>query len=226
LATRCSALRLALIAGLCASGHSAQSTAAGLDVVATDKRGEPVTEVVVYVERIGAAPAPVGAADRAPAVMNQLDRAFVPHVLVVEAGTPVSFPNDDSVSHHVYSFSPAKRFELPLYKGSVHPPQVFPAPGVVVLGCNIHDHMLGYVFVVDTPYFTMTDEMGRASFDGLPAGNYELRVWTPRARHEDLPEGIAVHLQDAGRQTTRVAFTSKLFPPHDGAAGSLSWKLY
>ncbi len=73
------------------------------------------------------------------------------------------------MSHHVYSFSEAKTFELALYKGNAHPPLVFDRPGVVVLGCNIHDSMLGYILVVDTPHFASTDAAGALSLDE-PAG--------------------------------------------------------
>ena len=91
------------------------------------------------------------------------------------------------MSHHVYSFSETKTFELPLYKGDVYPPVLFDQPGIVVLGCNIHDGMLGYVVVVDTPHFARTNEQGVALIDGVPNGDYAVTVWTPRVRPASLP---------------------------------------
>ena len=94
------------------------------------------------------------------AVMDQLDRAFVPDLLVVPVGSTVSFPNSDSVSHQIYSFSSAKRFQLPLYRGKPYPPVLFDQTGVVTLGCNIHDEMLAYLVVTDAPYFGRSDRAG------------------------------------------------------------------
>ena len=91
------------------------------------------------------------------AVIDQHHEQFVPRVLIVQRGTEVSFPNTDRVQHHVYSFSQTKQFELPLYRGNEHPPVMFDHAGVAVLGCNIHDHMVGYVLVVDSSHFGFTD---------------------------------------------------------------------
>jgi plastocyanin len=113
------------------------------------------------------------------AVMDQRKSAFVPGVLPVQAGTRVEFPNSDQIRHQVYSFSRAKPFELPLYAGSDAPPVLFDRPGVVVVGCNIHDFMIGYVVVLDTPYFGKTGGDGGLAVDA-PAGRYRLQVWHPR----------------------------------------------
>lgn len=126
------------------------------------------------------------------AVMDQVNKQFVPHVLPVRVGTAVSFPNSDDIRHHVYSFSEPKRFELKLYSGTPSKPVVFDRPGTVALGCNIHDRMLGYIRVVETPYFGMPGADGRISFEDLPAGEYRVEVWHPR-----LPEGTA----PIGRET-------------------------
>jgi plastocyanin len=88
--------------------------------------------------------------------MAQQKKQFVPEVLVVPVGSEVRFPNHDTVRHHVYSFSPAKKFELKLYTGTPANPVLFDRPGVVVLGCNIHDQMVGWILVVDTPYYAQT----------------------------------------------------------------------
>ncbi|WP_340678286.1 methylamine utilization protein [Paraglaciecola sp.] len=113
------------------------------------------------------------------AVMDQIDRQYSPHVLVVQKNAQVRFPNSDSIKHHVYSFSAAKKFELQLYRGLDANPLRFATTGVVELGCNIHDWMLGYILVVDTPYFAKTNIAGQLSF-ALPDGEYRLNIWHPR----------------------------------------------
>jgi hypothetical protein len=122
--------------------------------------------------------------------MSQFQRQFQPRVLAVTVGTPISFPNRDSVRHHVYSFSPAKPFEIRLYGGSSPPPVVFDKPGVVVLGCNIHDNMAGWIVVLETPYQVRTDAKGTGVISDVPAGSYQLRVW-----HPVLPAGASADEQ-------------------------------
>jgi plastocyanin len=114
------------------------------------------------------------------AMVDQVDKEFTPKVTAILVGTSVSFPNNDNVRHQVYSFSPAKRFELPLYAGVPAQPVVFDKPGVVVLGCNIHDWMVGYIYVSESPYFAKTDKDGRALITELPPGEYVVRVWHPQ----------------------------------------------
>jgi plastocyanin len=129
------------------------------------------------------------------AVMDQRDTTFVPGVLPVQAGTSVSFPNSDRVQHQVYSFSAAKPFELPLYAGTPLEPVRFDTPGVVVVGCNIHDWMIGHIVVLDTPHFGKTDAQGRIGLQA-PPGTYRLQVWharlaAPFERTVSLTEGAA-----------------------------------
>jgi plastocyanin len=150
-------------------------SAAQLALEVLDRDGHGVDQVVVTATPIGAGHPAVPK----PAVMDQQDRAFVPRVLVVAVGTSVQFPNNDSVSHQVYSFSPAKRFQLPLYKGQVHPPVTFDQAGLVVLGCNIHDSMVGYIYVTEAPHFGTTDASGALTLDDLPKGDYQLVLWSP-----------------------------------------------
>ena len=118
-------------------------------------------------------------APQAIAIMDQINRQFSPHILAVQKDTLVRFPNSDSIKHHVYSFSAANRFELQLYKDLDANPLLFNTSGVVELGCNIHDWMLGYVIVLDTPYFAKTDVAGKVTFT-LPEGEYRLNIWHPR----------------------------------------------
>jgi plastocyanin len=125
----------------------------------------------------------------ATAVMDQRDSTFVPGVLPVQVGTSVSFPNSDQVQHQVYSFSTPKPFELPLYSGTPLEPVRFDRPGVVVVGCNIHDWMIGYIVVLDTPHFGKSGADGVVRLD-VPPGRYTLRVWHARLAeaHEETIE--------------------------------------
>jgi plastocyanin len=158
------------------------SSAAELSVTVLDSTGKVLDDAVVWAVQEGATvPTPIS-----EAVMDQRNRTFVPHVLPVQTGTPVRFPNSDNVRHQVYSFSSPKRFQLPLYEGSPAEPIVFDKPGVVALGCNIHDRMSAFIVIVDTPWFGKTTE-GRVVLTGLPAGSYAVRVWHERLRG-DPPE--------------------------------------
>lgn len=118
----------------------------------------------------------------APAVMDQIAMQFEPHVLVIPVGSPVSFPNSDSVRHQVYSFSPIPpihRFQLKLYQGKPYDPEVFDVPGVATLGCNIHDQMRANVYVVEAQYYGRADRDGRWSVPNVEPGDYTLTIWHP-----------------------------------------------
>jgi plastocyanin len=122
--------------------------------------------------------------------MAQEAKQFNPQVLVVPLGTEVTFPNNDKVRHHVYSFSPAKKFELKLYAGTPANPVLFDRPGVVVMGCNIHDQMAAWIVVVSTPYLGKTAASGRVQIANVPAGTYTLRSW-----HSGLAVGAPAQAQ-------------------------------
>lgn len=179
-----------------------------LRVSVTDTAGRPVPDAVVSLE---AADGP-SAHDGTPvhAVMDQHHQEFVPHVLVVEVGTEVAFPNSDNIHHDVYSFSPAKTFELPLYKGQQAKPVLFDKPGVVVLGCNIHDWMLGYIDVVPTPWFAKTGADGKARLEA-PVGKYTLVLWQPGLVAPD--HKLSETLQLGSREPTTHAFTVGISKP-------------
>ena len=156
---------------------AASVLAAGIQITLIGADNRPVVDAVATATPVGSlAKFPH---DRKPAVMDQLNKAFVPQVLVIGAGTAVEFPNNDSVSHQVYSFSPAKQFQLSLYKGELHTPVQFDTAGLVVLGCNIHDSMVGYIYVADTPYFGKTDATGTVRLTSLARGAYRVVVWSP-----------------------------------------------
>jgi len=164
---------LFLLISCCLS--SGLSAAAGFQAEMVDQQGKPLSNAVVTLQGVAAQPAYSLQAD-----MDQRDTEFAPHVLAVHTGTRIRFPNSDNIRHQVYSFSPAKRFELRLYQGTPADPVLFDKPGIVVLGCNIHDWMLGYVYVTDDPWFAVSDEKGLIRFDKLPAGHYRVTLWHPQ----------------------------------------------
>jgi len=116
------------------------------------------------------------------AIMDQVDLRFVPHVLVIPLGSQIVFPNSDAVSHQVYSFSPTRKFQLPLYRGKPYPPVLFDREGVVTLGCNIHDQMRAYVYVVEAQYYGRTDNAGTWAASDIAPGEYEVTIWHPLSR--------------------------------------------
>ncbi|HTO43953.1 MAG TPA: methylamine utilization protein [Burkholderiales bacterium] len=145
-------------------------------------------------------------------VVDQIDKEFVPYVKAVRAGSYVQFPNKDNIRHHVYSFSPPKKFELPLYSGTPAVPVLFDKPGIVKLGCNIHDWMLGYIYVAETPYFGKSARDGRVEVDQLPPGRYQVRVWHPLMQGSETATVQRVELRD--ETPTRVEWTLKLNPEY------------
>jgi plastocyanin len=166
------------------------------------RRGEPVRDAVVYAVPEGSAVQSLPPPDRV--AIDQVDKEFVPYVTAVYVGTRVNFPNRDRIRHHVYSFSAAKSFEIPLYAGMPEELVAFDRPGEVVLGCNIHDWMKAYVYVVDTPFFAVTDGAGRAAIE-LPAGDYRVEIWHPRLEGE--PAATARALQLRAGEKPRLDFT-------------------
>ena len=175
--------------------------AATLQAQVKDASGKPLADTVVY--------AIAGATyeskpSKTPIAIEQIDREFVPYVTVIQMGTTVTFPNRDPILHHVYSFSPAKSFEIKLYTGKSPVEVVFDKPGVVTLGCNIHDWMIGYIAVVPTPWFAKTDAAGNAVLRDLPAGAYDIHAWHPQQRGAIAPARITF---DAATSTHAAAFT-------------------
>jgi plastocyanin len=209
------------LALLIATTHTGEATAGDLEIRVRDREGHGVEDVVVVAHPTGSAKLPP--AQPAEAIMDQQKRKFVPQVLVVRTGTVVAFPNNDTVSHQVYSFSPARRFQLALYKGEAHPPLTFDAPGLVVLGCNIHDEMVGYIYVTDSPYFARTGADGSASIRGLPAGTYRLEAWGPRVA--DPPEALArtVRLEATGDVVADWRLTRPLRPRPSPGPRDVDW---
>src|SRR5690606_2584780 len=156
-------------------------TAAGLTVSVTGAGGAALPGAVVFLESPAAAQAVRPLSEQE---IGQQNKTFMPDQLVITRGTAVSFPNRDTTRHHVYSFSPTKVFEIKLYIGTPAAPVVFDTAGIGVLGCNIHDHMVAWVVIVDTPWFATADADGRAVLANVPPGDYRLRTW-----HRGLPPG-------------------------------------
>ena len=172
--------------------------------------GEPVENAAVFLRPVSGQKLPNHAP--LPASIAQHDREFVPYLTVVQTGAAVSFPNQDPIRHHVYSFSKPKKFEIKLYAGDAPDPVIFDQPGVVTMGCNVHDWMLGFVFVVDTHWFGKTGADGLVRIDAVADGEYEAHVWHPRRRHEVAPQRIKV----AGAMEEPLQFVIEVAPrkPH------------
>ena len=167
---------------------------ASLDAQVRDAAGKPLADAVVYAipgSTHKTRPA------KAPVAVEQIDREFVPYVTVIQVGTTVTFPNLDPILHHVYSFSPAKTIDIPLYTGKSPMEVLFDKPGVVTLGCNIHDWMIGYILVVSTPHFAKTDAAGVARLRDLPAGAYDLQAWHPQQRAALAPQRLTLESSSA-----------------------------
>lgn len=194
-----------------------------LDVSVVGPDGAPVPDVAVYVIQDG-----VRESSRKPpgrAVMDQRDKQFVPHILVVQKGTAVDFPNSDAVAHHVYSFSKPNDFVLPLYKGDPNDPVTFRYDGIVTLGCNIHDQMLGYIVVVDTDVFGKTDGDGTLELDVDDAATgYAVTIWSPRIR--DADELLTRTLRHGAETSVTFRLEKRLRPPFDPGTDSVQWSEY
>lgn len=158
--------------------------AADVSVQVLDEQGAAVPDAAVYWLPANGKP-PRG---QLQATIGQAGKRFIPYVSVVQAGTAVSFPNRDTVRHHVYSFSAPKVFDLKLYTGTPAQPVVFDKPGLVALGCNIHDWMLAYVLVVDSPWFGVSAAEGRVQVKALPSGDYRMMVWHPRMKDQVMQQ--------------------------------------
>ena len=192
-----------LLAGLL---PATASQAAALDLLVTDGAGKPLPGAAVFLEsrEARAAVRPLNGLE-----IVQSARQFTQAVTLVPVGSAVSFPNRDSVRHHLYSFSPVKKFEIKLYVGTPAAPVVFDQAGIAALGCNIHDNMAAWVVVVDTPYHGLTGADGKLNLAQVPPGSYRLRTW-----HPSLPPGAPA--QDQALQlggTGGLAIQVKLAGP-------------
>ena len=170
------------------SGH-----AANFDAFVATVGGVPAENVAVVLEPVTTAKLKRSA----NVTIAQVDREFTPFVTIVQTGTAIDFPNRDPIKHHLYSFSPAKPFEIKLYAGQPSTPIVFDKPGAVALGCNVHDWMEAYVLVVDSPYFGKTDSKGQARIANIPPGNYRLKIWHPRQKTQVPVRDMSINAASA-----------------------------
>jgi plastocyanin len=200
------AFRSALSACLCVL--TSHTFATSIAVQVNDAAGKPVADVVLYAEPEAGGTLPKYLK---PASIEQRGLKFLPLVSVVQAGSQISFPNNDKVRHHIYSFSPAKKFDQKLYSGVAAAPQVFDKAGTVVLGCNIHDRMVAYVKIVDTPFFAKSDADGIARIEVPAAGKFTLNAWhfhMSAAANTSVPVVVK-----AGDPATPVRFRLIMKPP-------------
>ena len=192
---------------------AASAGATGVAVQVRDAAGNPLADAVVYIE---AETAPGAGKAPAPGLIEQKNLKFMPLVTVVRTGSKVSFPNNDKVRHHIYSFSAAHKFDQKLYSGESAAPQVFDKAGTVVLGCNIHDKMLAYVKIVDTPYFAKTDGDGAARIELPAGGKYVVKAWHYNTVGGATPEQLL--MVKAGDALSTAVFKLPMKPASD--AGS------
>lgn len=195
---------LVLLALPLAAVHAANQSVSGR---VTGPDGSAVAGAVVFVQTPPSSPT---IAPHTMAVVDQVNKTFVPGVLPIAVGTSVRFPNHDQIHHHVYSFSPVKTFELPLYKGDDAPPVVFDKVGVVRIGCNIHDWMSGIILVLPSPYFTVTGADGRFVLEDLPNGTYVLVAWHALSKLKPEETAQTVRVLEA---VSNVNFSLPLSPP-------------
>jgi plastocyanin len=212
------AATLGLVLGCTALAYPAE-----LRVTVKDHKGKNVENAVVLAVPMD----PRNAQHSKPPqnAVDQVDKQFVPYVKTVFVGSTVRFPNSDNIRHQVYSFSPAKKFELPLYAGTNAPPVIFDKPGVVVLGCNIHDWMIGYIYVSETPFFAKTGPLGTASITDMPPGDYVVRIWHPNMdrAEETTSRQVALGAEPVANAEWQLALKPSIRVPRVSGAASPSY---
>lgn len=178
----------------------------------SDQNGKPIKGVVI--ELTGLQGEALVQNNKQTAVMDQVNKRFDPELLVIKVNDDVNFPNSDDIRHHVYSFSPAKPFELKLYSGQPNAPLSFEKAGVVVLGCNIHDSMVGYIYVAESKYAITTNDQGLAT-TGAPLNYQQIRVWHPNQKSGPLTvqHYLRDSLKSSGENGQDFVITLALQPP-------------
>jgi plastocyanin len=201
---------------------AAALSAGALAVTVRLANDKPLPGAVITARPLDAAARP---AAPLKAIMDQVDLAFAPDVLVIPVGSTVEFPNTDATSHEVYSFSSTHKFQLPLYRGKRYPPEHFDQVGLVTLGCNIHDHMLAYILVTDAPYFGRTGNDGVWAATGVAPGRYRIEVWHPRLRGDPAEFSREVSVGESQSGELSIRLTKALRPaPLEGRPHS--WDAY
>ena len=198
-----------------------ESSAGELHAFIKDQNGQPIEDAVVLATPVDGRNAALPGQARNE--MDQINKEYVPHVKVVTTGSNLYFPNKDNIRHHVYSFSPAKVFELPLYSGTSAPPVLFDKTGLVTLGCNIHDWMLGYIYVADTPFFGKSAKDGKILIADVPAGEYSVRVWHPdmKEAEESTVRKVALNVTQAANMEWQLTLKPVFrIPRASGSTGA------
>lgn len=199
-------MRLAVLSLAALAVSATAAWPASLIVTVRDQDGRPVADAVATLKPLAAVP-PAGPVRFAWAMtMSQHEIQFDPFVLVVPVGAEVSFPNRDKVRHHVYSFSPVKTFQLKLYSRDESRKVTFDVPGVVPLGCNIHDQMIGFIDVVDTPWAAKSGASGEITLQDVPSGRALLTIWRPfmKSPKNQVTLDVTVPASGAARQAVTV----------------------
>ena len=179
-----------------------------VEVQVIDQHGKPVQDAVI--EIVGMPPM-IDTSETV--IVDQIKKQFVPDQVVIQKSQSVAFPNSDNVRHHVYSFSNAKQFEIRLYKGVSGDPMLFDSSGIVVLGCNIHDSMVGYIYIANGNHTLTTNENGVASFNrpqSMTASSISLKVWH---RHLSSDSEKRIDLKVTSTQAKVVQKVELLTPP-------------
>jgi len=186
------------------------TSAADVSITILEKKQRSVHDTVVELVAIGVNTATAGNIE-----ITQLDKDFDPTMSVIPRGSQVLFTNKDPFQHHVYSVSKGNQFDLPLYKGTPSEHINFETPGVVKLGCNIHDWMLAFAYVSQSEYLVTTDTGGKAHFSDIPEGEYELRIWNPRLKNNKklISQSLTVGRDQSLEQTVTLSLRKKIRKP-------------
>lgn len=201
---------LAAFAGAVLLAAHSPAAATDFTAIVSDEDGKRVPNAVVSLltDTPSAMPAPSSRL-QADKTIDQRGETFLPLVTIVPKGGRISFANNDPTTHQVYSFSRVKQFEMTLNRGQTSV-VAFDAPGIVALGCNIHDNMIAYAFVADSPWTALTGDDGRALIQGVPPGNYRAQVWHPKFPPGRASPNVSIALSG---DATRWEATIKLLPP-------------
>ena len=210
------AMRLAIFVLAALATSATAAWPASLIVTVRDQDGRPVSDAVATLKSLDAPARAAPIRFAWPTTVDQRNIKFDPFVLVVPVGAEVSFPNRDKVRHHVYSFSPVKVFQLKLYGREESRSVTFDRAGVVPLGCNIHDQMIGFVDVVDTPWAGKTGADGETTLQDIPAGRAQLIIWRPYMKSPRNQMAINVTMPPAGVARQAVSVVIGAAPARGG----------
>lgn len=185
-------------------------------ITVVDQQGVPVSGAVIGIGKLSPK---ANSTPLAPSIMDQVDFQFVPKILVIDKQQWVSFPNSDNVRHHIYSFSSPKSFEIKMFSGTNSPPIQFSEPGIVVLGCNIHDSMVGYIYVADSALTLISDENGQIALptqiaqtseaELLTNGQLSASLWHPLLSADNIKR-ISINIDlSQSRQTIELPISQQ-----------------